>query len=307
MADSRSRRADVVATVLVWSVAVLVTATFAWLLTDVVWHGTVSIMTGGEGVSPDAGAVDVARHVVRAPWNFLTAEPKDAGRAGGIGPVLVSTALILAVCLAASLPVGLGTAILLAEFTPATGVFGRLVRRSLDVLSGVPSIVFGLFGNALFCKLLGLGFSILSGGLTLACMVLPILIRSVEEGFRAVPAEYRLGAAALGLSRTATLRHLLLPAAVPGLVVGLVLGLGRAIAETAALIFTSGYVARMPESLRDSGRALSIHIYTLSMDVPGGDDNAYASALVLVVLLLAVNWSALRLSDRWLGRKVLPI
>jgi phosphate transport system permease protein len=284
MADRRARRADRVATVLVWSVAVLVTAAFVWLLADVVWHG--------------AGRIS---------WSFLTEPPEKAGRAGGIGPIIVSTALILTVCLASSLPIGLGTAVLLAEFTPAGGVFGRLVRRSLDVLAGVPSIVFGLFGNALFCKLLGLGFSILSGGLTLACMVLPILIRSIEEGFRAVPDEYRLGAAALGLSRTATLRHLLLPAAVPGLVVGLVLGLGRAIAETAALIFTSGYVDRMPTSLRDSGRSLSIHIYDLSMNVSGGDDNAYATALVLVTLLLAINWSALWLADRWLRRKVLPL
>src|SRR5262249_1418749 len=152
----------------------------------------------------------------------------------------------------------------------------------------------------LFCRLLGLGFSILSGGLTLACMVLPILIRSVEEGFRAVPDEYRVGAAALGLSRTATLRHLLLPAAVPGLIVGLVLGLGRAIAETAALIFTSGYVDRMPESLFDSGRSLSIHIFDLSFNVPGGDGNAYATALVLVVLLFLINGVASWLGDRWL-------
>src|SRR5262249_28440377 len=149
--------------------------------------------------------------------------------------------------------------------TPNEGLFARLVRRSLDVLSGVPSIVFGLFGNALFCKILGLGFSILSGGLTLACMVLPILIRCTEEGFRSVPPEYRLGAAGPRPARTATLWRLLLPAALPGLIVGLVLGLARAIAETAALIFTSGYVDRMPSSLLDSGRSLSIHIYDLSM------------------------------------------
>jgi len=203
-------------------------------------------------------------------------------------------------------PVGLGTAALLAEFTPAHGVFGRMVRRSLDVLSGVPSIVFGLFGNAFFCKTLGMGFSILSGGLTLACMVLPLLIRSTEEGFRAVPNEYRLGAAALGLSRVGTLFHLLLPAAVPGLLVGLVLGIGRALAETAALIFTSGYVDRTPESLLDSGRSLSIHIFDLSMNVSGGDPNAYGSALVLVVLLLIINWTAAQLADRWLCRKVIP-
>jgi phosphate transport system permease protein len=179
-----------------------------------------------------------------------------------------------------------------------------LVRRSLDVLAGVPSIVFGLFGNVFFCKVLGLGFSILSGGLTLACMVLPILIRSTEEGFRAVPNEYRLGAAALGFSRTTTLFQLLLPAAVPGLVVGLVLGIGRAIAETAALIFTSGYVDRMPESLLDSGRALSIHIFDLSMNISGGDANAYASALVLLLLLLLINGTAAWIAERWLHRRI---
>ena len=281
MADSRSRRADAIATVLVWSAAALITGVFVWLLADIVWHG-----------------------IGRVNWAFLTSPARDAGRAGGIGPIIVSTGLILAVCLAVSVPIGLGTAAMLSEFTPAHGVFGRLVRRSLDVLSGVPSIVFGLFGNAFFCQTLGMGFSILSGGLTLACMVLPLLIRSTEEGFRAVPDEYRRGAAALGLSRTSTLFHLLLPAAVPGLVVGLVLGTGRALAETAALVFTSGYVDRMPESLLDSGRALSIHIFDLSMNISGGDPNAYASALVLIVLLLAINGFASWVADRFLHRRI---
>ena len=210
---------------------------------------------------------------------------------------------------------------LLADVDGQSGYFGRSRRKrrvrrqssrpagcsSLHRSSGVPSIVFGLFGNAFFCKTLGLGFSILSGGLTLACMVLPILIRSTEEGFRAVPTGYRLSAAALGLSRTTTLFHLLLPAAVPGLLVGLVLGMGRAIAETAALIFTSGYVDRMPESLLDSGRALSIHIFDLSMNVSGGDANAYASALVLIVLLLAINGTASWLAEHWLHRRIVTI
>ncbi|ODT46816.1 MAG: phosphate ABC transporter, permease protein PstA [Nitrospira sp. SCN 59-13] len=272
------------ASALVWSTAALVTATFCWLLGDILWHALPHVS-----------------------WTFLTASPHNAGRDGGISPVLVSTALILAVCLGVALPIGTGTAVLLAEFTSDDTLFGRLTRRSLDVLAGVPSIVFGLFGNALFCQTLGLGFSILSGGLTLACMVLPILIRSTEEGFRAVPAEYRLSAAALGLSRTTTLVHLLLPAAMPGLVVGLVLGVGRAMAETAALIFTSGYVDRMPESLLDSGRALSLHIFDLSMNVSGGDAHAYASTLVLVLLLLAINGTASWLSEHWLHRRIVTI
>jgi len=175
------------------------------------------------------------------------------------------------------------------------------------VLAGVPSIIFGLFGNAFFCVYLKMGFSILSGGLTLACMVLPILIRSTEEGFRSVPAEYRFGATALGMSRTSTLVHLLLPAAMPGLVVGLVLGVGRAIAETAALIFTSGYVDRMPGSLMDSGRSLSIHIFDLSMNVAGGDSNAYASALVLIGIFILINAVASLIAERWLPRRLVAV
>lgn len=287
MAETLSRPQNLrewLAFVLVWGAAGLVTAVFCWLLGDIVWHG-----------------------IGHVSWTFLTAPPENAGRQGGIGPILASTSLILGVCLAVSLPIGIGTAVLLAEFTSDQSLFGRMTRRSLDILAGVPSIVFGLFGNAFFCKMLGLGFSILSGGLTLACMVLPVLIRSTEEGFRAVPASYRLSAAALGLSRTTTLVHLLLPAAVPGLLVGLVLGVGRAIAETSALIFTSGYVDRMPESLLDSGRALSIHIFDLSMNVSGGDANAYASALILVIMLLAINGTVSWLATYGLHRKIMTV
>ena len=217
------------------------------------------------------------------------------------------TALILLVAIITAAPLGLATAMLLSEFTRHDSVFGRLVRRSLDVLAGVPSIVFGLFGNAFFCIYLGLGFSILSGGLTLACMVLPILIRTAEEGLQAAPNDYRLAAAALGMSRSAALVHLLLPAAMPALVAGLLLGIGLAGAETAALIFTSGYVDRMPDSLFDSGRALSVHIYDLSMNVAGGDPNAYTSALVLIILLLIINSIAMGLANHWLHRSVVSV
>jgi phosphate transport system permease protein len=261
----------------VWLAAAAVTAVFLWILGDLVRHG--------------AGRLSFA---------FLVEAPRSAGRAGGIGPILASTAWILAVSLAAALPLGLGTAVFLAELSAAESRFVGWVRRSLDVLAGVPSIVFGLFGNALFCVALGLGFSILSGGLTLACMVLPILVRSTEEGFRAVPREVRLAAAALAMSRSRTLFQVLLPAAAPGLVVGVVLGFGRAIAETAALIFTSGYVDRMPTSVHDSGRALSIHIYDLAINVPGGEGNAHATALVLVAILLCTNSAASFLGERWL-------
>lgn len=280
MLSSRARRTDRIAAIAMWTVAAGIAAVFAWLLLDVVVHG--------------AG---------RLSWEFLVALPRNAGREGGLGSILVATALILLVCMGASIPLGVATAVLLAEFS-GDGRFARIVRRSLDVLAGVPSIVFGLFGNAFFCKVLGMGFSILSGGLTLACMVLPILIRATEEGLRSAPAEYRLGAAALGLSRTTTLLHLLLPAATPGLMVGFILGLGRAIAETAALVFTSGYVDRMPTSLFDSGRALTVHIYDLSMNVPGGDRSAYGTALILILLLFGINSAAWAIARRWRDRRL---
>ncbi len=273
--------ADILLSLIVWAVVIFVTAVFVWISVDIVWHG--------------AGQLS---------WKFLTTEPEDAGRSGGIASILVSTALLLSVCLGVAVPLGLGTAILLAEFTILNNWFGRLVRRSLDMLASVPSIVFGLFGNAFFSVTLGLGFSIVSGGLTLACMVLPILIRSVEEGLRAVPHEYRMEAASLGLSRTATIVNLLLPVAVPSLVAGLILGIGRAIAETAALMYTSGYVERMPSSFLDSGRALSLHIYTLSMNVSGGDNSAYASAVVLMILLLVTNGTAIWIGKHWFHSRI---
>lgn len=266
--------ADGVVTAVVWLAAAVVTAVFCWILGG--------LMLGGLS--------QVSR-------SFLIESPGNGGRTGGIGPILVSTVLILSVCLSASVPLGLATAILLAE---TAGRLGQVVRLSLDVLAGVPSIVFGLFGNVFFCQVLGMGFSILSGGLTLACMVLPIFIRSAEVGIRSVPMDQRQAAAGLAMSRWATLCKVVLPGAMPGIVVGLVLGVGRAAAETAALIFTSGYVDRLPTSLLDSGRSLSIHIYDLSMNVPGGDDNAYASAVVLVSLLLLINLTA-----SWIGRRFL--
>ena len=274
----RVRRADALAAAIAWTVAIVVTSVFLWILAD--------LLIGGFG---------------RLSWAFLTQAPRDAGRGGGIGPILVSTAYIVGVCMAVALPMGLGCAVYLAEWTGRQSRIGAAIRASLDLLAAVPSIVFGLFGAVFFGEVLGLGFSILSGGLTLACMILPILVRSAEAGLRAVPAELRQASAALGLTRLTTIRRILLPAALPGLVVGLVLGLGRALAETAALIFTSGYVTRLPGNLLDSGRSLSVHIYDLAMNVPGGESSAYATALVLILVLFVSNTLATRLTEAWVG------
>jgi phosphate transport system permease protein len=272
---------DILIQAAIWSAVSLVALAFFWLLADLLRHGA-----------------------QRLDWAFLTAPPKNAGRDGGVAPILVSTLLIVAIAMALAAPLGLATAIFLSEFTRVGGRLARWTSLSLDVLAGTPSIVFGLFGGAFFSDFLGLGFSILSGGMTLACMALPILIRATEAGLRMAPGEWRLGAAALGVSRATLLWHVLVPAAAPSLAAGLMLGIGRAMAETAALIFTSGYVDRMPSSLFDSGRALSVHIYDLTMNVSGGDQNAYASALVLIILLIAANSLALWLSDRMFGQRI---
>lgn len=265
----------------IWLGAGVVTGLFLWLLGDLIWQG-------GSHLS----------------WSFLLSNTADSGRSGGIAAILVTTLLILTVALVAAIPLGLLSAVWLTEYTRSDSTMGQSVRLSLDVLAGVPSIVFGLFGNSFFSVYLGLGFSIVSGGLTLACMILPIFIRTSEAGLSAVSDDWRRSAAALGMSRASVLWHVLLPAAAPAIVAGIMLGVGRATAETAALIFTSGYVDRMPASLLDSGRALAVHIYDLSMNVTGGDQAAYASALVLIVLIIAINTGALALSDRWLARKV---
>lgn len=250
----------------IWIGSALVIAILIWILADLVIHGIQEI---------DA--------------EFLVAEVRDAGREGGIGPIILSTALILLVCLVVAIPISVGTAIALTEKVGQKSRFATLVRRSLDVLAGVPSIVFGLFGNAFFAITLGLGYSILSGGLTLACMVLPLLTRSLELAIRSVPVEYRYAAAALGMKRSTILFRVVFPVAMPAFAAGVVLSIGRALAETAALLFTSGYLARTPESLTDSGRSLSVHIYDLAMNVPGAGSRAYATACVLVGLLLIVN------------------
>lgn len=265
----------------VWGSVLIVAVVFLWLVGDI-------LIKGASAVS----------------WDFLLSPVMNSGRSGGIAPVLVSTACIVAVALTVAFPLALASAILIAEFLPRTGTLTRLVVVSLDVLAGMPSVVFGLFGNALFNQLLGFGYSLLSGGLTLACMVLPFMIKVNVDGLRAVPQRYREAGNALAMSRASTLWHVLLPVALPGIIAGVLLGLGRALAETAALLFTSGYVTRMPESLMDSGRTISIHVYDLAMNVAGGDQMAYASALVLVVLLILINSAVVHIGG-WIQRRSL--
>lgn len=221
--------------------------------------------------------------------DFLRQAPANAGRAGGIAPILVSTALIVAVALAAALPLAFCTAVLLHECLAPGQRLAVLLRGSLDALAGVPSIVFGLFGLSFFCRQLGLGYSIAAGGLTLGCMILPTLARVFSSALEALGDQHRLAGTALGVSRAAVLWRVTLPLALPALCAGVVLALSRALAETAVLLFTSGYADRMPDSLADSGRSVSVHIYELATNVPGGTPAAYGSALVLLLALAVLS------------------
>ena len=277
MANPRTVLSSQLISALLWLCAALVTGIFAWILIDILRLGLAHLSL-----------------------DFLLSEPTRAGRSGGVAPIIVSTLWVLAIALTVALPLGLGSALWLHSFTAGGGRLSRTVRVLLDILAGVPSIVFGLFGAACFCIWMGMGFSILSGGLTLACMILPLLIRTTEMGLAAVPADWQRGALALGLSRTAALRCVLLPVAMPAILAGLMLSIGRILAETAVLLFTSGYVDRYPESMFDSGRVMALHIYDLSMNVTGGDANAYATALVLISVLLLVNGAATLVGTRWL-------
>ena len=228
--------------------------------------------------------------------DFLLEDPRQAGRTGGIAALLVSTGWILAVCLLVAVPVGLGCALYRSEQVPAGTRRAQWLGGVLDMLAAVPSIVYGLFGYQFFAISLGLGFSILSGGLALALMVLPLMIRSAEQALRGVPMSYRQASEALSISRWGWVRRILVPQAAPGIAVGIILSIGRALAETAVLLFTAGYVLRQPDSLLDSGRALSVHIYDLAMNVPGGMPRAAATGLVLVAILVILNL----LVRRWL-------
>jgi len=228
---------------------------------------------------------------------FLLDLPARAGREGGILPVLVSTGALAIVALAVAMPVGIATAVYLQEYA-RPGPVVVLVRTLTGALAGVPSIVFGLFGFSLFVIRLGWGWSLASGGATLALMLLPTLIRTSEEALAGVSRDLREGAAALGAVRWEILVRVILPMAAPGILTGAILALGRALGETAAVLLTAGSDPGMPRSVLDPGRSLAVHLYLLSTEGLA-DGRAYATALVLVCGVLAVNLVANLTLERW--------
>lgn len=203
-------------------------------------------------------------------------------------PALINTLFMTALALLFAVPVGIGAAIYLTEYAGRGNKFVGIVAVTAETLSGIPSIVYGLFGSLFFVKFLGLGLSLLSGALTLAIMILPLIMRTTEEALRSVPDSYREGSFGLGAGKLRTVFHIVLPSAVPGILSGVILAIGRIVGESAALIFTAGTVAETATSLFSSARTLAVHMYAIS-----GEglylDQAYATAVVLLVVVIVIN------------------
>lgn len=218
---------------------------------------------------------------------FLTENPADMGKSGGIFSTIVGTAALTLLAVLIATPLGVGTAIYLTEYTWESRVT-RTIRFGADCLAGIPSIIFGLFGFILFVTKLGFGWSILSGGLTLAFMLLPTIIRTSEEAIKSVPGSFRQVSFSLGSTRWQTVTRVVLPSALPGIVTGIILSIGRSIGETAAVIFTAGSALHLPTSLFSSSRTMSVHFYILAREGISMA-NAYGTAAVLIIAILGVN------------------
>ena len=233
-------------------------------------------------------------------WPFLFKNPVDMGKAGGIFSTIVGTLVLTAGAILIAVPLGVGTAIYLTEYTWG-GPVTRVIRFGAECLAGIPSIIFGLFGFILFVTKLRFGWSILSGSLTLAFMILPTIIRTSEEAIKSVPPVYRTVSFSLGSTKWQTVTRVVVPSAMPGIVTGIILSVGRSIGETAAVIFTAGSALRLPTSLFSSTRTMSVHFYILAREgisMP----NAYGTAAVLVIAILAVNLLTYYLMNRFIKK-----
>lgn len=224
-------------------------------------------------------------------WEFLTAAPRQGMKAGGIFPAIVGTVLLVIGTMLFSLPLGVLAAVYLVEYA-SDDLLTRMVKLSVVNLSGIPSIVYGLFGFTVFVLLLHLGTSILAGSLTLAIMSLPVIITASKEALESVPFTYREISLSLGASHWQTVRYCVLPYAIPGILTGTVLSLSRAAGETAPILFTVAafYLPRLPHSVFDQVMALPYHLYVISTQVPNIPiEISFATALVLVALVFLMN------------------
>lgn len=213
-------------------------------------------------------------------------------------PAMINTLLMTMLALLIAVPVGVGSAIYMVEYAKKGNRFVSAVRITAETLTGIPSIVYGLFGMLFFVTALGWRLSLLSGAATVAIMVLPVIMRTTEEALMSVPDNYRQGSLGLGAGKLRTVFRVVLPSAIPGILSGVILATGRIVGETAALIYTAGSIAEVPNSIFDSTRTLSVHMYNLSKEGMH-TDQAYATAVVLLVVVICINL----LSD-WLANRL---
>lgn len=203
-------------------------------------------------------------------------------------PSIINTLIITALSLIIAVPLGIFSAIYLVEYAKRGNKLVGIIRITAETLSGIPSIVYGLFGMLFFVTALNMDYSILAGSLTMCIMILPLIMRTTEEALKSVPDIYREGSFGLGAGRLRTVFRVVLPSAVPGILAGVILSIGRIVGETAALIYTAGTFADIPESIMDSGRTLSVHMYTLSREGLH-IDQTYATAVVLLIVVILIN------------------
>ena len=250
-------------------------------------------------------AIIVKNGIGAISWGFLTQMPTSGMRAGGILPAIIGTFYLVLGAVLFALPLGLLAAIYLSEYSKDSWV-NRMVRLAIINLAGVPSVVFGLFGLALFVIFFKFGASILSGSLTLGIMILPVIITSSREALDSVPKSFREVSLSLGATKLQTIKHAVLPHALPGILTGTILGVGRAAGETAPILFTVAafYLPRLPHSLFDQAMALPYHLYVLSTQVPNVDVKIrYGTALVLLTIVLLMNLIAVMIRSHFRSKK----
>jgi phosphate transport system permease protein len=228
---------------------------------------------------------------------FLFTDPMDSGKAGGIFPMIVSSLYVTFIAVLVSAPIGVGAALYLAEYAGENRTV-RLIRFGAETLSSIPSIIFGLFGLAFFVIYLRMGWSVLSGGLTLALMALPTILAASEVSIESINKSYAQGSLALGATKWQTVSKVVIPAALPGITTGIILGMARAIAEAAAILYTVGAALITPISLLDPARPLPLHLYILATEGISLD-NAWGTAAVLVILILIITVTTNTLVDRY--------
>jgi len=271
------RTSEKIAKILIWTAALFVLVVLSAIVIYILYRG-----------------------LPRINWSFLTEIPRNMGRSGGIASAIVGTLMVTAVAIVIAVPFGIGTAFYLAEYTKESLVT-RIIRFSAESLAGIPSIVYGLFGFIFFVIYLNLGWSVIAGGLTLAVMILPTIIRTSEEAIRAVPYSYREVSFSLGGTKWQTIIKAVFPSAIQGIVNGIILGVGRCVAETAAVMLTAGGTLRMASSLLSPTRTMAVHFYILAREGISME-NAYGTAALLITLIFIINVVTNALVNRFMAK-----